>query len=118
MPRRAGRPAAERGTTLHVYAGGVAAVFADFATVIGGKLPLFIGVIIGLGFLLLMLAFRSVLVPAVAAMMNLLATGAAFGVMVAVCRSAAQPLTRDAPRSPEPRAAATWLLSADATSCG
>ncbi len=77
-------PAAERGTTLHVYVGGVTAVFADFATVIGGKLPLFIGVIIGLGFLLLMLAFRSLLVPAVAAMMNLLAVGAAFGVMVAV----------------------------------
>ncbi len=77
-------PAAERGTTLHVYVGGVTAVFADFATVIGGKLPLFIGVIIGLGFLLLMLAFRSLLVPAVAAIMNLLAAGAAFGVMVAV----------------------------------
>ena len=77
-------PAAERGTTLHVYVGGVTAVFADFATVISGKLPLFIGVIIGLGFLLLMLAFRSLLVPAVAAMMNLLAAGAAFGVMVAV----------------------------------
>ena len=77
-------PAAERGTTLHVYVGGVTAVFADFATVIGGKLPLFIGVIIGLGFLLLMLAFRSLLVPAVAAVMNLLAAGAAFGVMVAV----------------------------------
>ena len=77
-------PAAERGTTLRVYVGGVTAVFADFATVIGGKLPLFIGVIIGLGFLLLMLAFRSLLVPAVAAIMNLLAAGAAFGVMVAV----------------------------------
>ena len=77
-------PAAEHGSTLHVYVGGVTAVFADFATVIGAKLPVFIGVIIGLGFLLLMLAFRSLLVPAVAAVMNLLAAGAAFGVMVAV----------------------------------
>jgi len=77
-------PAAERGSTLHVYVGGVTAVFADFATVISGKLPVFIGVIIGLGFLLLMLAFRSLLVPAVAAVMNLLAAGAAFGVMVAI----------------------------------
>ena len=77
-------PAAERGTTLHVYVGGVTAVFADFATVIGGKLPAFLGVIIGLGFLLLMLAFRSLLVPAVAAVMNLLAAAAAFGVMVAI----------------------------------
>jgi len=77
-------PAAEHGSTLHVYVGGVTAVFADFATVIGAKLPVFIAVIIGLGFLLLMLAFRSLLVPAVAAVMNLLAAGAAFGVMVAV----------------------------------
>ena len=77
-------PAAEHGSTLHVYVGGVTAVFADFATVIGAKLPVFIGVIIGLGFLLLMLAFRSLLVPAVAAVMNLLAAGAAFGVMGAV----------------------------------
>ena len=77
-------PAAERGSTLHVYVGGVTAVFADFAAVIGGKLPVFIGVIIGLGFLLLMLAFRSLLVPAVAAVMNLLAAGAAFGALVAV----------------------------------
>ena len=77
-------PAAEHGSTLHVYVGSVTAVFADFATVIGAKLPVFIGVIIGLGFLLLMLAFRSLLVPAVAAVMNLLAAGAAFGVMVAV----------------------------------
>ena len=77
-------PAAERGTTLRVYVGGVTAVFADFATVIGGKLPVFIGVIIGLGFLLLMLAFRSLLVPAIAAVMNLLAAAAAFGVMVAI----------------------------------
>jgi RND superfamily putative drug exporter len=52
-------PAAEHGTTLHVYVAGVTAVFGDFATVMGHKLPLFIAVIIGLGFLLLMLAFRS-----------------------------------------------------------
>ena len=51
---------------------------------IGGKLLLFIGVILGFGFLLLMLAFRSLLIPAVAAVMNLLAAGAAFGVLVAV----------------------------------
>jgi putative drug exporter of the RND superfamily len=48
-----------------------------------GKLPLFIGVIVGLGFLLLVIAFRSLLVPATAALMNLLAAGGAFGVVVA-----------------------------------
>ena len=76
-------PAAERGTTLHVYVSGITAIFGDFATVIGHKLPLFIGVIIGLGFLLL-LAFRSLLIPATAAVMNLLAAGAAFGVVIAI----------------------------------
>ena len=77
-------PAAERGTTMRVYVGGVTAIFGDFATVIGHKLPLFIAAIIGLGFLLLLLAFRSLLVPATAAVMNLLAAGAAFGVVIAI----------------------------------
>jgi putative drug exporter of the RND superfamily len=77
-------PAAERGTTLHVYVGGVTAANDDFATVIGHKLLLFIGIIVALGFLLLLLAFRSLLVPLVAALMNLLAAAAAFGVLVAI----------------------------------
>jgi RND superfamily putative drug exporter len=67
---------------LHV--GGLTAIFADFATVISGKMPLFLGVIILLGCLLLMIAFRSLLVPLTAAIMNLLAAGASFGVVVAV----------------------------------
>ncbi len=46
-------------------------------------MPLFIGVIIGLGFLLLLVAFRSAVVPLTAAVMNLLAAGASFGVVVA-----------------------------------
>ena len=77
-------PAAEQGTSLRVYVGGPTAVFGDFATVIGHKLPLFIAVIIAFGFLLLLLAFRSLLIPVVAAVMNLLAAGASFGVLVAV----------------------------------
>jgi RND superfamily putative drug exporter len=77
-------PAAERGTTMRVYVGGITAIFGDFATVIGQKLPLFIAIVIGLGFLLLLVAFRSLLVPLTAAVMNLLAVGAAFGVLVAV----------------------------------
>jgi RND superfamily putative drug exporter len=77
-------PAATKGTTLNVYVGGITAIFDDFANVLTGKLPLFIGVIIILGFLLLMLAFRSLLIPATAAVMNLLAAGAAFGVVVMV----------------------------------
>ena len=77
-------PAAEHGTSLHVYVGGITATNGDFAAVITHKLLLFIAVILGLGFLLLMLAFRSLLIPAVAAVMNLLAAGASFGVLVAV----------------------------------
>jgi len=77
-------PAAEAGTTLRVYVGGVTATNDDFATVIAPKLLVFVGVILVLGFLLLMLAFRSLLIPAVAAVMNLLAAAASFGVLVAV----------------------------------
>jgi RND superfamily putative drug exporter len=62
-------PSAERGTTLRVYVGGQTAIFDDFAGVLTGKLPLFLGVIIALGFLLLLIAFRSLLVPTVAAVM-------------------------------------------------
>ncbi|GAA4947307.1 hypothetical protein GCM10023238_12070 [Streptomyces heliomycini] len=60
------------------------AVSKDFATVTGERLPLFIGTIIGLGFLLLLLAFRSLVVPLTAAVMNLLAAAASFGVLVAI----------------------------------
>jgi RND superfamily putative drug exporter len=77
-------PQATQGTTLRVYVGGMTAIFDDFTTVIQDKLPLFIGVIVALGCLLLFVAFRSLLVPATAAVMNLLAAGAAFGVVVAV----------------------------------
>ncbi len=77
-------PAAEHGTTLRVYVGGVTAINGDFATIIAPKLLVFIGVILVLGFLLLMLAFRSLLIPAVAAVMNLLAAAASFGVLVAI----------------------------------
>jgi RND superfamily putative drug exporter len=76
-------PAAERGSTMKVYVGGATAIFVDFAGVLTGKLPLFLGVIITLGFILLLVAFRSLLVPATAAVMNVLAAGASFGVIVA-----------------------------------
>ena len=76
-------PAAERGTTLRVYIGGVTATFADFATVVDAKLPWFILTIVGLSFLLLVVAFRSLLIPGTAAAMNLLAAAASFGVLTA-----------------------------------
>jgi RND superfamily putative drug exporter len=76
-------PAAENGSGLKVLVGGATAIFDDFASIITSKLPLFIGVIVALGFVLLFIAFRSFVVPATAALMNLLAAAAAFGVVVA-----------------------------------
>ena len=76
-------PAAEKGNTLKVYVGGSTAIFNDFSKVLSDKLPLFIAVIVGLGFLLLLVAFRSIVVPLTSAVMNLLAAGASFGVLVA-----------------------------------
>ena len=77
-------PPAEGNTGLEVHVGGITAIFDDFAKVLTDKLPLFLAVIIGLGFLLLMVAFRSIVVPLTAAVMNVFAAGAAFGVVVAV----------------------------------
>ncbi|MDX3313770.1 MMPL family transporter [Streptomyces sp. ME08-AFT2] len=77
-------PRAEAGTSLDVHVGGVTAGYDDFADVIVGKLPLFVGVVIGLGCLLLLLAFRSVGIPLKAAVMNVAAVAAAFGIVVAV----------------------------------
>jgi putative drug exporter of the RND superfamily len=77
-------PAVTASSHTQIYVGGVTAIFVDFARVLTGKLPLFVGVIVLLGCLLLMVAFRSVLVPLVAAVMNLLAVGASFGLVVAV----------------------------------
>lgn len=77
-------PQAEAGTGLQVYVGGATATAADFADVLISKLPLFIAIIVGLGCLLMMVAFRSVLVPLIGVAMNLLTMGAAFGAIVAV----------------------------------
>ncbi|MFF8102143.1 MMPL family transporter [Streptomyces sp. NPDC016640] len=77
-------PRAESGTSLDVQVGGVTAGYDDFADVIVDKLPVFVGVVIGLGCLLLLLAFRSVGIPLKAAVMNVAAVAAAFGVVVAI----------------------------------
>ncbi|MEV6178133.1 MMPL family transporter [Streptomyces sp. NPDC052015] len=77
-------PRAEHGTSLDVQVGGVTAGYDDFAEVIVGKLPLFVGVVVGLGCLLLLLAFRSVGIPLKAAAMNVAAVAAAFGIVVAI----------------------------------
>jgi RND superfamily putative drug exporter len=73
---------AKTGAQLHV--GGITAIFEDFGNAISDKLPLFIGVVVLLSALLLMIVFRSVLVPLKAIVMNLLSIGAAFGLIVMV----------------------------------
>jgi putative drug exporter of the RND superfamily len=82
--RQATIPAAVTGTGVRVYVGGNTAIFADFAGVLSSKLPLFIGLVVVLSFLLLAWVFRSLLIPLTAAVMNLLSIGAAFGILVAV----------------------------------
>jgi RND superfamily putative drug exporter len=84
MLRRSFVPAVSHGTANHVYVFGQTAVFVDFARVLAAKMPVFFVAIIGLSFLLLMLAFRSLVVPLTAAVMNLFAAGASFGIVVAV----------------------------------
>ncbi len=77
-------PAAVAGTPLKVYVGGNTAGFEDFSDKVAARLPLFIGVVIGLSVLLLIAAFRSLWVPLVSAVFNLLSVGAAYGIVVAV----------------------------------
>jgi RND superfamily putative drug exporter len=69
---------------VKVLVGGTTAIYVDFANVLSAKLPLFIGLVVLLSFLLLMTVFRSFVIPLTAAVMNLLSIGAAFGVLVAV----------------------------------
>lgn len=77
-------PRAGHETSLQVHVGGVTAGYDDFAEVIVGKLPLFVGVVIALGCVLLLLAFRSIGIPLKAAAMNVAAVASSFGVVVAI----------------------------------
>ena len=77
-------PRATAGSGVDVYVGGQTATFVDFDHVISDKLPLFIAVVILLSFLLLVVVFRSVVIPLTGALMNLLSLGAALGILVAV----------------------------------
>jgi len=69
---------------LDAHVGGKTASDVDFATKMSDRLPVFIGAVLLLSFLLLMAVFRSVLVPLKAVVMNLLSIGGAYGVMVMV----------------------------------
>jgi RND superfamily putative drug exporter len=77
-------PKAMAGVAGAAYVGGQTAGYIDLATQIGDKLPLMIAIVVGLSFFVLLLAFRSLLVPVKAAAMNLLSVAAAYGVVTAV----------------------------------
>ena len=68
----------------NVYVSGITAITDDLNSQLQKTLPLFVGAVIAVSFLLLMLVFRSVVVPLKAAVMNLLSIGGAYGVLVAV----------------------------------
>jgi putative drug exporter of the RND superfamily len=77
-------PQALQGADGAAYVGGQTAGYIDLATQISDKLPLMIAIVVGLSFVVLLLAFRSLLVPLKAAAMNLLSVAAAYGVVTAV----------------------------------
>ena len=82
-------PPATRGSGVHVLVGGTTAIFEDFSHVLSAKLPLFIGIVVVLSFLLLMAVFRSIIIPLTAAVMNMLSAGAAFGVVTLIFQNGA-----------------------------
>ena len=71
-------------TGVDAKVGGFTAGSADFSSYLAGRMPLLIGVVLLLSFILLMAVFRSVLVPLKAVIMNLLSIGAAYGILVAI----------------------------------
>jgi putative drug exporter of the RND superfamily len=77
-------PKALAGTGGAAYIGGQTAGYIDLATQISDKLPLMIAIVIALSFVVLLLAFRSILIPVKAAAMNLISVAASYGVVTAV----------------------------------
>jgi RND superfamily putative drug exporter len=77
-------PAASAGTGADVLVTGFVAVTVDFSSFLAERLVLFFGAVLTLSFILLMIVFRSLLVPLKAVIMNLLSIGAAYGVVVAI----------------------------------
>jgi RND superfamily putative drug exporter len=77
-------PAADKDTDMKADVGGSTAGYIDLASRISEKLPVQILVVIALSFLLLILAFRTAVIPAQAAVMNLLSIGASYGVLTAI----------------------------------
>jgi RND superfamily putative drug exporter len=79
-------PQAQSGTGVEAHVGGITAALEDQSEYITDRMPLFIAGIVGLSFLLLLVAFHSPLISLKAGIMNLLSVGAAYGVMTLVAQ--------------------------------
>lgn len=77
-------PALEQATGAQLYVGGSQAITQDFTTVLAEALPVFLAVVVGLGFIALVILFHSLLVPLTGAVTSLLSLAAAMGIAVAV----------------------------------
>jgi RND superfamily putative drug exporter len=82
-------PATFEGTGITAHVGGVTAALEDQSDYITDRMPLFIAGVVGLSFLLLLIAFHSPLISLKAGVMNLLSVGAAYGVMTLVAQGGA-----------------------------
>jgi RND superfamily putative drug exporter len=77
-------PDAVSGTSAKGYVTGTTAAQVDFRDIVASRLPLIIGVVVGLAFLIILAVFRGLLVAVKAAVLNVLSIGASYGVVVAV----------------------------------
>jgi RND superfamily putative drug exporter len=77
-------PSVEDEVGSEVFVTGTVAVNTDFSDYLEARLPFFFITVLALSFLLLMVVFRSLLVPVKAVIMNLLSIGAAYGIVVAL----------------------------------
>lgn len=77
-------PGALAGTDSHAYVGGTQAVVTDFTTVLAQALPWFLLIVVGVGFVMLVFLFRSIVVPLMGVLTSLLSLAASVGVTVAV----------------------------------
>jgi RND superfamily putative drug exporter len=77
-------PAALAGSGAEAFVGGSTAEDIDYYDVMDAWLPIVFVFVLGLSFILLTIAFRSIVVPATAIAMNLLSVGAAYGLLVLV----------------------------------
>ena len=82
--REAHIPAAFEGVPAEVYVGGVTAEAADFFGIVDMFTPIIFAFVLGSSFIILMLVFRSIVIPIKAVIMNLLSVGAAYGLLVLV----------------------------------